>query len=100
MTAPALAGTLPRTMATPTALPPPPTDRVDRRVWVIAAACSCGPLMSGLDSTMVNVSIDHLAGVFRAPLGSIQWVSSAYLLSLALALPLSGWLVEIGRAHV
>jgi len=50
--------------------------------------------MSGLDSTMVNVSLDTLGNVFDAPLGTIQWVTSAYLLSLALALPLSGWLMD------
>ncbi|MSP05246.1 MAG: DHA2 family efflux MFS transporter permease subunit [Acetobacteraceae bacterium] len=51
-------------------------------------------MMSGLDSTMVNVSLDTLGQVFGAPLGIIQWVTSAYLLSLALALPLSGWLMD------
>ena len=91
MTAAADAGTLAITMPTPNTSHP---DKVDRRVWVIAAACSCGPMMSGLDATMVNVSIDHLGRVFDAPLGTIQWVASAYLLSLALALPLTGWLVD------
>ena len=70
------------------------TDRVDRRVWIIAAACSCGPLMSGLDSTMVNVSLDTLSSAFGVSLGTIQWVTSGYLLALALSLPLSGWLVD------
>ena len=70
------------------------TDRVDRRVWIIAAACTCGPLMSGLDSTMVNVSLATIAETFQAPLGTAQWITSAYLLALALALPLSGWLLD------
>ena len=70
------------------------SDRVDRRVWIIAAACGCGPLMSGLDGTMVNVSLDALSSAFNAPLGTIQWVTSGYLLALALSLPLSGWLVD------
>lgn len=70
------------------------TDRVDRRVWIIAAACSCGPLMSGLDGTMVNVSLDTLSSAFHVPLGTIQWVTSGYLLALALSLPLSGWLID------
>ncbi|MSO90967.1 MAG: MFS transporter [Acetobacteraceae bacterium] len=69
-------------------------DRVDPRVWRIAATCSCGPLMLGLDSTMVNISLDTLGQAFGMPLGSIQWVVSAYLLALALALPLSGWLMD------
>ena len=77
------------------------TTRIDRRVWTIAAACACGPLMSGLDATMVNVSLDTIGQTFQAPLGLIQWVTSAYLLSLALALPLSGWLVDrIGARRI
>jgi EmrB/QacA subfamily drug resistance transporter len=70
------------------------TDRVDRRVWIIAAACSCGPLMSGLDSTMVNVGLDTMGHVFHTSLATIQWITSGYLLALALALPLSGWLID------
>jgi EmrB/QacA subfamily drug resistance transporter len=70
------------------------SDQVDRRVWIIAAACSCGPLMSGLDSTMVNVGLDTIGHVFQASLGTIQWITSGYLLALALALPLSGWLID------
>ncbi len=78
----------------PLAAPPAASGRLDRRVWIIAAACSCGPLMSGLDSTMVNVSLDTLGAAFGVWLGTIQWVTSGYLLALALALPLSGWLVD------
>ena len=71
-----------------------PSDRVDRRVWIIAAACACGPLMSGLDSTMVNISLDTIGAAFDAPLSQVQWVTSGYLLALALSLPLSGWLID------
>ena len=71
-----------------------PADRVDRRVWIIAAACTCGPLMSGLNSTMVNVSLDTIGQAFNTSLGTTQWITSGYLLALALALPLSGWLID------
>lgn len=73
---------------------PETEQRVDRRVWIIAAACTCGPLMSGLDSTMVNVSLDTIGRALHATLGTIQWITSGYLLALALALPLSGWLID------
>jgi EmrB/QacA subfamily drug resistance transporter len=69
-------------------------DRVDPRVWRIGAVVMCGPLMSGIDATMVNISLDTLGRELNAPLTTIQWVSSAYLLALALALPMSGWLVD------
>lgn len=78
-----------------------PPDRIDRKVWIIAATCTCGPLMSGLDSTMVNVSLSTIGQAFGVPLGLIQWVTSAYLLALALALPLNGWLVDrVGAGRV
>src|ERR1700733_11263151 len=76
-----------------------PSSTVDRRVWIIAAACTCGPLMSGLDSTMVNVSLDTIGRAFNVPLGTTQWITSGYLLALALALPLSGWLIDRGGAR-
>jgi len=70
------------------------SNPIDRRVWIIAGACTCGPLMSGLDSTMANVSLDTIGRAFDAQLGTIQWITSGYLLALALALPLSGWLID------
>ena len=53
-----------------------------------------GALLSQLDATIVNVSLSSLALELHARLTTIQWVSSGYLLALALVLPLSGWLVD------
>jgi EmrB/QacA subfamily drug resistance transporter len=76
-------------------------DRVSRKVWAIAAACVCGPLMSGLDSTMVNVSLDAIGRDFGVTFATIQWVTSGYLLALALSLPLAAWLADrIGARRV
>jgi MFS family permease len=43
---------------------------------------------------MVNVSLLSLAAELHASLSTIQWVTSGYLLALALIVPLNGWLVE------
>jgi MFS family permease len=40
------------------------------------------------------VSLLNLAAELHASLSTIQWVTSGYLLALALMLPLNGWLVE------
>jgi EmrB/QacA subfamily drug resistance transporter len=53
-----------------------------------------GAIMSILDTTIVNVAIETLAHDFRAPLSTIQWVSTGYLLALSMVIPLSGWVVE------
>ena len=60
-----------------------------------------GPLMTSLDSTVVNVSLATLGHELHVPLTAIQWVMTGYLLALALTLPLSGWLVDrIGAKRV
>ena len=48
----------------------------------------------GLTTTMVNVSLSSLGAELHASLSAMQWVTSGYLLALALMLPLNGWLVE------
>ena len=50
--------------------------------------------MTQLSTTMVNVSLLSLAAELHASLSTIQWVTSGYLLALAVMLPLTGWLVD------
>jgi EmrB/QacA subfamily drug resistance transporter len=61
-------------------------------VWGVAAVVTFGAFMSGLDTSLVNVGLDTIGRDIHAPLASTQWVTSAYLLALAGALPASGWL--------
>ncbi len=81
-----------RAAASPARREPP--ERLDPSVWRICAVAMLGGLLAQLDATIVNVSLSSLAGVMRTSLSTIQWVTSAYLLALTLALPLSGWLVD------
>ncbi|HYZ75325.1 MAG TPA: MFS transporter, partial [Chthoniobacterales bacterium] len=53
-----------------------------------------GSLLAQLDATVVNVSLSSLSAELHSSLSVIQWVTSGYLLALALALPLNAWLVE------
>jgi len=61
-------------------------------VWGIAAVITFGAFMSGLDTSLVNVGLNTIGHDLHAPLPSTQWITSAYLLALAGALPASGWL--------
>uniref|UniRef100_A0A7V4XUD4 DHA2 family efflux MFS transporter permease subunit n=1 Tax=Acidobacterium capsulatum TaxID=33075 RepID=A0A7V4XUD4_9BACT len=63
-------------------------------IWKIVAVTVCGTLLAQMDATVVNVSLSQLAADLHASLQWIQWVTSGYLLALALTLPLNGWLVE------
>ena len=67
---------------------------LDRATLVVAGVAILGLVMAVLDTTIVNVALDTLSNDLHAPLGTIQWVSTGYLLSLATVLPLSGWVTE------
>jgi len=70
------------------------SDRLDPLVWKITSVAVIGSFLSQLDATVVNVSLATLAVELHSSLTAIQWVTSGYLLALALMLPLNGWLVE------
>jgi EmrB/QacA subfamily drug resistance transporter len=57
------------------------------------AVAVLGSLMGQVDATVVNVSLSSLASELHTSLSAIQWVTSGYLLAMALMLPLNGWLV-------
>jgi EmrB/QacA subfamily drug resistance transporter len=73
---------------------PSETGRIDPMVWKITSVAVLGSFLSQLDATVVNVSLSSLAADLHSNLTAIQWVTSGYLLALALMLPLNGWLVE------
>ena len=77
------------------------TARLDPLVWKITSVAVLGSFLAQLDATVVNVSLSSLAVDLHSSLATIQWVTSGYLLALALMLPLNGWLVErIGAKSV
>src|SRR3954467_12298341 len=67
---------------------------LDRSTLVVAGVATLGLVMAVLNTTIVKVTLDTLARDLGAPLSTIQWVSTGYLLSLATVIPLSGWITE------
>ena len=67
------------------------TDRLDRSVLKLAAVLVLGALAPLLDSTIVTVAIHTLGADLHASVATVQWVSTAYLLALAMAVPITGW---------
>ena len=72
----------------------PDDDRLDPAIWRVAAVAAIGSFMAQLDATVVNVSLSGLATELNASISTVQWVTSGYLLALALMLPLNSWLVD------
>ena len=69
-------------------------DKLDPMIWKVGSVAVLGSFLAQLDATVVNVSLSSLAVDLHSSLATIQWVTSGYLLALALVLPLSGWLVD------
>ena len=69
-------------------------EGLSREVKIVAAVVVLGAIMSVLDTTIVNVALDRLSRDLHSPLSTIQWVSTGYLLSLAMVIPLAGWLTQ------
>src|SRR4051795_6213848 len=69
-------------------------EGLDREVWIVAAVVTVGTVMSILDTTIVNVALDTLSKELDASLNTIQWVSTGYMLALAVVIPLTGWMSE------
>ena len=67
---------------------------IDAELRALAIVVVLGTIMSIFDTTIVNVAIDTLGRKFHATLSTIQWVSTAYLLALAIVIPLTGWSIE------
>jgi EmrB/QacA subfamily drug resistance transporter len=77
-------------MATRRAAPEP----LGREVWIVSAVVTVGVIMSILDTTIVNVALETLSRELKSPLSTIQWVSTGYMLALAIVIPLTGWMSE------
>ena len=53
-----------------------------------------GAVMSILDTTIVAVALRTLSRDFRVDVSTIQWVTTGYLLALAVVIPVSGWAIH------
>jgi EmrB/QacA subfamily drug resistance transporter len=58
----------------------------------VAVAYVCALMMTGIDMQIVNVALPTLSRDFGAPLTDVQWTVIAYVLTLAVVIPASGWI--------
>src|SRR6204780_4089859 len=66
--------------------------------WIIAVAVSLAAFMEVLDTSIANVALPHIAGNLGASSDESTWVLTSYLVSNAIVLPITGWLVSlVGR---
>jgi DHA2 family multidrug resistance protein len=78
-------------------------DDTHRQVnpWIVAIAVMFATFMEVLDTTVVNVSLPHIAGNLSASIDESTWVLTSYLVANAIVLPLTGWLAaHFGRKRL
>jgi EmrB/QacA subfamily drug resistance transporter len=70
-----------------------PKRRFDPR-WLPLGVTTIGSFMSILDTQIVNIALPDILKHFDASLASGQLIITAYIMALAVVIPLSGWLGE------
>jgi DHA2 family multidrug resistance protein len=69
--------------------------------WLIAVAVMFGTFMEVLDTTVVNVSLPHIAGSLSVTSEEATWALTSYLVANAIILPITGWLASFfGRKRL
>src|ERR671937_1320773 len=69
--------------------------------WLIAVAVMSSTFMEVLDTTVVNVSLPHIAGSLSATPEEATWALTSYLVANAIILPMTGWLANyFGRKRL
>ncbi len=63
--------------------------------WLIAVVVAMAAFMEVLDTSIANVALPYMAGNLGASNDESTWVLTSYLVSNAVVLPISGWLVTV-----
>jgi DHA2 family multidrug resistance protein len=71
------------------------------RRYLVTIAVLSSAVMEVLDTSVVNVSLPHIAGSLSATTDEATWVLTSYLVANAIILPMSGWLANyFGRKRL
>jgi EmrB/QacA subfamily drug resistance transporter len=69
-------------------------DKLEPEVIRAGIVVVLGTIMAILDTTIVAVALDSLSKDFHVSVSTIQWVTTGYLLALAVVIPVTGWAVH------
>jgi DHA2 family multidrug resistance protein len=63
--------------------------------WLIAVVVTVAAFMEVLDTTIVNVSLPHIAGSLSSSYDDATWALTSYLVANGIVLTISGWLSDL-----
>ena len=61
----------------------------------MAIVVSMATFMEVMDTSIANVSLQHIAGNLGAGRDESTWILTSYLVSNAIVMPISGWLASV-----
>ena len=67
---------------------------MDRKLLAVALTVALGSFTVVLDMTIVGVALHTVSDYFGVGLATTQWVTTAYILSTAMVVPLTGWATD------
>ena len=69
--------------------------------WMVSLAVVFGVLMTTIDTSVVNVALPTIQGNVGATQQEITWISTGYLISVVILMPLTNWLsMRFGRKRI
>jgi MFS transporter, DHA2 family, multidrug resistance protein len=69
--------------------------------WLPAIAVMLSAAMEMLDTSVVNVSLRHIAGSLSSTVEEATWILTSYIVANAIIMPMSGWLAAaFGRKRL
>jgi MFS transporter, DHA2 family, multidrug resistance protein len=75
-------------------MPSTPQEHPTVNPWIVATAVMFATFMEVLDTTVVNVSLPHIAGSLSVSTDEAAWALTSYLVANAIILPMTGWLAN------
>jgi DHA2 family multidrug resistance protein len=81
---------------------PHPAEHLSTKAkWLPAIAVMASAAMEMLDTSVVNVSLRHIAGSLSSTVDEATWILTSYIVANAIILPISGWLASyFGRKRL
>lgn len=67
----------------------------DRSPWSIVGVISIATLMTTLDTSIVNVALNHVSGSMSVSYDEATWITTSFLVATAIIVPISGWLANV-----
>lgn len=68
------------------------SEYIEKVDWAAISVLILGTFMAMLDSSIVNVALPKMMAVFGGSQDDIEWILTAYMLTLGVIMPLSGYL--------